>query len=78
MIPIFLPTVVHGLGLVYLFGKQGVITGLGWDIGLYGRTGIILSEIIYTFPQSFLMFLIALTMRTAGCMRRRRVWAAAH
>lgn len=60
MIPIFLPTVVHGLGLVYLFGKQGVITGLGWDIGLYGRTGIILSEIIYTFPQSFLMFLIAL------------------
>ena len=54
MIPIFLPTVVHGLGLVYLFGKQGVITGLGWDIGLYGRTGIILSEIIYTFPQSFL------------------------
>ena len=60
MIPLFLPTVVHGLGLVYLFGKQGVITGLGWDIGLYGATGIILSEIIYTFPQSFLMFSIAL------------------
>ncbi|MGI6007665.1 MAG: putative 2-aminoethylphosphonate ABC transporter permease subunit [Ruminococcus sp.] len=60
MIPIFLPTVVHGLGLVYLFGNQGVITGLGWDIGLYGKTGIILSEIIYTFPQAFLMFYIAL------------------
>lgn len=60
MIPLFLPTVVHGLGLVYLFGNQGVITGLGWDIGLYGKTGIILAEIIYTFPQSFLMFSIAL------------------
>lgn len=60
MIPIFLPTVVHGLGLVYLFGNQGIVTGLGWDIGLYGKTGIILSEIIYTFPQSFLMFYIAL------------------
>ncbi len=60
MIPLFLPTVVHGLGLVYLFGNQGIITGLGWDIGLYGKTGIILSEIIYTFPQSFLMFSITL------------------
>lgn len=60
MIPLFLPTVVHGLSLVYLFGNQGVITGLGWDIGLYGRTGIVLSEIIYTFPQSFLMFSVAL------------------
>ncbi|HIX30066.1 MAG TPA: putative 2-aminoethylphosphonate ABC transporter permease subunit [Candidatus Blautia stercoravium] len=60
MIPLFLPTVVHGLSLVYLFGKQGIITGLGWDIGLYGKTGILLSEVIYTFPQSFLMFSIAL------------------
>ena len=60
LIPLFLPTVVHGLSLVYLFGVQGVVTGLGWDIGLYGKTGIILSEIIYTFPQSFLMFYIAL------------------
>lgn len=60
LIPLFLPTVVHGLSLVSLFGVQGVVTNLGWDIGLYGKTGIILSEIIYTFPQSFLMFYIAL------------------
>lgn len=60
LIPLFLPTVVHGLSLVYLFGVQGVVTNLGWDIGIYGKTGIILSEIIYTFPQSFLMFYIAL------------------
>ena len=60
LIPLFLPTVVHGLSLIYLFGNQGILTNLGWDIGLYGRTGIILSEIIYTFPQSFLMFYISL------------------
>lgn len=59
MIPLFLPTVVHGLSLVYLFGTQGLVTNIGWDIGLYGRTGIILSEVIYTFPQAFLMFYIA-------------------
>lgn len=61
LIPLFLPTVVHGLSLIYLFGEQGIITRLGFDIGLYGQTGIILSEIIYTFPQAFLMFLLALT-----------------
>jgi iron(III) transport system permease protein len=60
LIPIFLPTVVHALGLVYMFGKQGILTGLGIETELYGRFGIILSEIIYTFPQAFLMFVVAL------------------
>lgn len=61
LLPLFLPTVVHGLSLIYLFGNQGILTSLGWDIGLYGRTGIILSEIIYTFPQAYLMFYVALS-----------------
>jgi len=61
LIPIFIPTVVHAIGLIYLFGRQGIITGLiGTDIGIYGRLGIIISEIIFTFPQAFLMFFIAL------------------
>ena len=61
LIPIFIPTIVHALGLVYLFGRQGMLTNyLGIDIGLYGRTGIIISEIIFTFPQAFLMFFVAL------------------
>jgi iron(III) transport system permease protein len=60
LIPIFIPTIVHALGLVYIFGKQGVLTGLGFQVELYGRFGIIVSEIIFTFPQAFLMFLVAL------------------
>lgn len=60
LFPIFIPTVVHALGLVYIFGKQGIITRLGLDISLYGQTGIIISEIIYTFPQAFLLFMVAL------------------
>lgn len=60
LFPIFVPTVVHGIGLIVLFGKQGVLTQLGLVIELYGRTGIVLSEIIYTFPQSFLMFYVTL------------------
>ena len=60
LVPIFIPTVVHALGLVYIFGRQSIITRLGFDIELYGRNGIIISEIIYTFPQAFLLFLVAL------------------
>jgi iron(III) transport system permease protein len=60
MIPLFIPTVVHALGLVYLFGKQGLLTRVGFEFELYGRVGIILSEVIFTFPQAFLMFLVAL------------------
>ncbi|MDR1067876.1 MAG: ABC transporter permease subunit, partial [Clostridiales Family XIII bacterium] len=60
LIPIFIPTIVHALGLVYIFGKQGIITRMGFEIELYGRLGIILSEIIFTFPQAFLMFYVAL------------------
>jgi len=60
LIPIFTPTVVHALGLIYLFGRQGVITRIGFEIELYGRIGLILSQIIYTFPQAFLMFFVTL------------------
>jgi iron(III) transport system permease protein len=60
LLPIFMPTLIHALALVFLFGKQGIITQLGLDINLYGRTGIIIAETIYTFPQAFLMFSIAL------------------
>ena len=60
LIPIFIPTVVHALGLVYIFGRQGILTRLGFEMELYGRNGIIISEIIYTFPPAFLLFYVAL------------------
>jgi len=61
LVPIFMPTVIHALGLIYMFGRQGILTRAGlFPFELYGRLGIILSEIIFTFPQAFLMFYIAL------------------
>ena len=61
LIPIFLPTIVHALGLVYLFGRQGLLTRAGlFDGAIYGRLGIILAEVIFTFPQAYLMLSVAL------------------
>ncbi len=60
MVPLFLPTMVHGMALIYIFGKMGFVTKYGIDIGLYGKTGIILAEVFYTFPQAFLVLIVAL------------------
>jgi iron(III) transport system permease protein len=61
LLPVFIPTVVHALSLVYLFGAQGIVTQMGLDLEIYGKLGVTLAEIIYTFPQAFLMFYVALS-----------------
>lgn len=62
MLPLFAPTMMHGIGLVYLFGNKGLITqALGINIPIYGPLGIILAQIIYIFPQIFLILDVALS-----------------
>lgn len=67
MLPLFAPTMMHGIALIYLFGNQGLITtGFlgaipGVKIDLYGPAGIIMAETIYTFPQAFLILMVALS-----------------
>lgn len=71
MMPLFAPTLLNGIVLIYLFGRKGLITqGFfgaipGFDIGLYGATGIIISEVIFTFPQAMLILSVALRMTDA-------------
>ncbi len=71
MAPLFAPTLMHGIVLIYLFGRKGLVTtGLfgavpGFDIGLYGQTGIIIAEALYAFPPSFLILSVALSMTDA-------------
>jgi len=56
-IPMLVPTISHGSGLVLLFGSNGILTNLlGLDIPIYGRLGIIIGSVINAFPVSFLMF----------------------
>ena len=65
MLPIFAPTMYYGLSLIYLFGKQGLVTkGFfgtfeGFDIGLYGMTGIVIAESFYIFPAALIILLVA-------------------
>ena len=71
MVPLFAPTLLNGIALIYLFGRKGLITrGFfgavpGVELPLYGAFGIIFSEVIFTFPQAVLILSIALSMTDA-------------
>lgn len=62
MIPIFAPTMVFGIALIYLIGNKGIITAVtAVKLPLYGPLGIIISEVVYTFPQAFLILYVTLS-----------------
>ncbi|WP_428161682.1 putative 2-aminoethylphosphonate ABC transporter permease subunit [Desulfobacter sp.] len=71
LMPLFAPTLLNGIALIYLFGRKGLITtGFfgaipGIKLPLYGSFGIIVSEVIYTFPQAMLILSIALAVTDA-------------
>lgn len=55
-LPMLIPSISHGMGLVLLFGSNGLFTNYtNININLYGFTGIIIGSILYSFPVAFLM-----------------------
>lgn len=56
-LPMLIPSISHGNGIIILLGANGVLTNLlGLTINIYGGIGIILGSIMYSLPVSFLMF----------------------
>jgi len=57
MLPLVAPSIVQALALIYLFGRNGLITAhllhTKWNI--YGATGIIVSEVLYCLPHAFVI-----------------------
>lgn len=64
LIPIFAPSLLPGLALVYLFGNQGFFKGaLGGPV--YGFDGILIAQIFYCFPHATLILATALATADA-------------
>lgn len=56
VLPMLIPSISNGMGLVVLFGNSGIISRLtGWEIGLYGLKGIVMGSVFYAFPVAYLM-----------------------
>ena len=53
-LPMLIPSISHGLGLINLFGTNGIISSI-FDFDIIGSIGIIIGSIVYSFPVAFLM-----------------------
>ncbi len=86
LLPLVVPPLALAIGLVYLFGKKGLVTtgffgffeqnfgiALGFDLNLYGQNGILLGELIYCFPQAFLILAVAASMADARLYEASKV-----
>lgn len=55
-LPMLIPSISHGMGLVLLLGANGILTRLfGLSRTIYGFHGIVLGSVFYAFPVAFLM-----------------------
>ncbi len=56
VMPMLIPSISHGLGLIILFGNNGIITNLlKMDVSIYGFGGVVIGSVLYSFPVAFLM-----------------------
>ena len=61
-LPLIAPSIIQGLALILLFGKNGLITRYLFhtDWNIYGATGIIIAECLYCFPNA--LFILYTTL----------------
>lgn len=61
VLPMLIPSISHGMGLIILFGNNGLLTRLlGLDISIYGPLGIVIGSVMYAFPPAYIMLADAL------------------
>lgn len=55
-LPMLIPSISSGMGLVILFGNNGIITRLfNLNGNIYGLLGIVTGSVMYAFPVAYLM-----------------------
>ncbi|CAD5203193.1 putative 2-aminoethylphosphonate ABC transporter permease subunit [Pseudomonas sp. FEN] len=64
LLPLMAPSMLPGIALVYLFGNQGLLRDLLSE-NIYGFWGVVLGEVIYTFPHALMILISALSLADA-------------
>ncbi len=65
VIPILVPSLLPGIALVYMFGKQGFLTPLLFGHSIYGPIGIVIGSVFFSFPHAFIIIATALSLSDA-------------
>ena len=72
LLPVFAPSLLSAISLVYIFGNQGLVRQVLFGQSIYGPIGIVLAEVFYTFPHALLVLVTALALATDGSTKSRR------
>lgn len=79
MIPLFAPSLVQALGILFLLGRNGLVNrtfDLGFDI--YGFWGIVIADVLYSFPHALLILSAALAVADARLYESARMLGASN
>jgi iron(III) transport system permease protein len=61
LLPLLAPSLVQALGLIFLFGRNGLISqATGWNLQIYGLWGLVISNAMYALPQAVMIISAAL------------------
>ena len=77
LLPLYAPSLVQALGVLFLFGRNGVINR-SFDLGIdiYGFWGIVVSDVFYSFPHAYLILSAALAVGDARLYESARMLGA--
>ena len=72
LIPIFAPSLLPGLALIYLFGTQGFFKAWLGGGQIYGFDGIVIAQVFYCFPHALMILVTALAHGRRAALRGGR------
>jgi iron(III) transport system permease protein len=65
MLPLFAPSLLSAISLVYLFGNQGLLKEMLLGASIYGPIGIVIAQVFYCFPHALIIIVTALRLADA-------------
>ena len=65
LLPLFAPSLLSAISLIYLFGNQGLMKQLLFGASVYGPVGIVIAQVFYCFPHALIILVTALALADA-------------
>jgi iron(III) transport system permease protein len=65
LLPLFAPSLLSAISLIYLFGTQGMLKSLLFGGSIYGALGIVIAQVFYCFPHALIILVTALALADA-------------
>ena len=62
LLPIFAPSLLSAISLIYLFGNQGFFKSFMGGTSIYGVLGIVMAQVVYCFPHAVMIIATALRL----------------